>query len=270
VQLEGKMPANTKVVETQGRAAGSEGTLWDQEAHENSIRILVEEAKVNLCLRMMNDFKKWQYSAQYEATINQTLQTHDYNRVQLEQKCQQFEDSLGLLLWRSFMHVETLQLMDIPLLIDHISEVLTKSCEPGFDHGGKAKMQEHVVLRFFSSLMKHAENLNNGELLAKTRERNMVMMVTYMMISPPGNVNDVYASDIIAAVAEGFAALADNEDFQPQWQTFFGVGGDPAGDIGQFKQLEDKIVNPIIQENPARKKDLRPLLDLFNKMKRTS
>lgn len=40
------------------------------------------------------------------------------------QKCKAFEESLGLLLWRSFIHVETLQLMDIPLLIEHCAMVL--------------------------------------------------------------------------------------------------------------------------------------------------
>ena len=57
-----------------------------QESHENAIRILVEEAKVNLCLRtsavclhgelierMMSDFKKWQYSAEKQTTMDDAI-----------------------------------------------------------------------------------------------------------------------------------------------------------------------------------------------------
>merc|ERR1719506_1613722 len=56
-QLEMAKPQNMKVAEVQGRDNDSAGTLWDQEQHENAIRILVEEAKVNLCVRMMDDYK---------------------------------------------------------------------------------------------------------------------------------------------------------------------------------------------------------------------
>merc|ERR1719359_115477 len=95
VQLEGRMPANSKVSEAAGRNMDSDGTLWDQEAHENAIRILVEEAKVNLCLRMMTDYKKWQYvpTAKKES-MQAALKEFDYTSTQLEQKCDQFEASL--------------------------------------------------------------------------------------------------------------------------------------------------------------------------------
>merc|ERR1719330_1452104 len=80
VQLEGRMPTNVKVVEAAGRNKESEGTLWDQEAHENAIRILVEEAKVNLCLRMMNDYKQWCYSPSVkEDTLKQVKQAYEYS-----------------------------------------------------------------------------------------------------------------------------------------------------------------------------------------------
>mmetsp|Transcript_63315 Transcript_63315/g.151044 ORF Transcript_63315/g.151044 Transcript_63315/m.151044 type:complete len:324 (+) Transcript_63315:106-1077(+) len=265
VQLEGRMPANTKVNEAQGRNRDSEGTLWDQEAHENAIRILVEEAKVNLCLRMMNDFKKWQYDATGSRnTIQDALQTYDYNQTQLEQKCQQFEESLGLLLWRSFMHVETLQLMDIPLLVEHIVMILDEASQSGYDHSGKAKMQEHVVLHYFSSLMKHAEALNNSELLAKTKERCLVQKVTAYLLTTP-KISDCFAPDIVSSVAEGYAAMADNEDFRTTWQEFLTCAAEKA----TFLELESKLVLPLLEENPSRKKDLRPLTDFFRVVQRT-
>lgn len=268
VQLEGRMPGNTKVSEAQGRNKDSDGTLWDQEQHENAIRILVEEAKVNLCLRMMNDYKKWQYDAKVKHdTMQEAIHAYEYNEVQLEQKCQQFEDSLGQLLWRAFMHVETLQLMDISLLIEHCAVIFQGCKRLGFETVGNMRMQETVVLYYFSSLMKHAESLNNAELLAKSREFMLVRLATDHVLSHI----DEYSLDILSAVADGLATLVDNEDFATDWEQFF-LSEDGARDDGakiRFLELEEKVANAIITDSPERRRDLRPLLDFFRTVRRT-
>jgi hypothetical protein len=263
VQLEGRMPANTKVGEAHGRNKESEGTLWDQELHENAIRILVEEAKVNLCLRMMNDYKKWQYDArESQATISEVM--HQYDQLgrpmshgQLEQKCRQFEEALGSLLWRAFVHVETLQLMDIPLLIEHAAMVLTQAQQTS--EPPQPKMQEMVVLYYFSSLMKHAESLNNGELLAKAREFQLVSL----SVDHVQRFYAQYPMEMIQALAEGFSALSDNEDFRTEWKTFFQDqnGQLDREEMQRYMMLEGQLAGPIIEANPERKRDVRPLLD---------
>mmetsp|Transcript_19056 Transcript_19056/g.43263 ORF Transcript_19056/g.43263 Transcript_19056/m.43263 type:complete len:319 (+) Transcript_19056:57-1013(+) len=261
VQLEGKMPVNTKVAESFGRNKDSEGTLWDQEQHENAIRILVEEAKVNLCLRMMHDYKRWCYNAEEkQATIKTAKQAFEYSEAQLMQKCQQFEESLGLLLYRAFVHVETLQLMDIPLLIEHVSMVL-EACERAEPRAIDLKEQEMIIMYYYASLMKHAEALNNSELLAKAREFGLVHQATNHVLSHAKE----YSADLLHSVAEGFAALADNEDFRTNWQDFF--ADDKAKTT--FLQLEEHLSNKVIEDNPECKKEIRPLLDFFNTMKRS-
>merc|ERR1712066_58260 len=110
------------------------------------------------------------------------------------------------LLCRALVHVETLQLMDIPLLIEHIAYVLSKSGAGGADY---PQMQEAIVLFYFSSLMKHAEKLNNIELLARVCENHLVARVTTQILDivqsrPPGS----NMPEVAVAVAEGFAATA--------------------------------------------------------------
>jgi len=261
VMVEGRMPVNTKVSEAHGRNTDG-GTLWDQEAHENAIRILVEEAKVNLCLRLINDFKKWQYDPdQVKATMTSAQTSHNYPEVHLENATLQFEESLGLLLARAFTHVETLQLMDIPLLIEHVHLVLDHSSRLPDDPAARGtKHQETIVLYYYSSLMKHAEALNNGELLAKSRELQLVKMVTDHVLK-----NETALShDVITAIAEGMSALAYNEDFSSDWEPFFPSHEDKQN----FLLLEEKVANVVLASSPERKKDLRPLLDFFNKIKR--
>lgn len=269
VQLEGRMPVNSKVSEVQGRNADSEGTLWDQEQHENAIRILVEEAKVNLCLRMINDYKKWQYDAPSKrAAMVEAVQALETTESQLEQRCIQFEESLGVLLARAFTHVETLQLMDIPLLIEHCAMIFEGSKHVRPEILANTKMQETVVLYYFSSLMKHAEALNNAELLARTCELRLVQSAVNHVLT---NIDARHPLELIVAIAEGLAAMADNEDFRTDWERFF---VSPEGEVDReakecFLHLESKVINVVLKEFPERKKDLRPALDFFKVVQRS-
>lgn len=269
VQLESRMPANTKVSEAAGRNQDSEGTLWDQEAHENAIRILVEEAKVNLCLRMMTDYKRWQYDAvEKQRVMNEAMQMYEMNEMQLDQKCRMFEESLGVLLMKAFQHKETLQLMDIPMLIEHCVLIFSRAKDvPKPIDPSTAKTQEIIAPHYFSSLMKHAEELNNGELLAKARETNLIFYAARHAF------DETFSTmiDTLLVVAEGFAALADNEDFRTNFLTFF------VNEMGQMDQekkdtfvvhLQQRVVTPVLNAYPDKRRDLRPLLDFFKTLER--
>eukprot|EP00747_Dinoflagellata_sp_TGD_P162227 gnl/TRDRNA2_/TRDRNA2_179598_c0_seq1.p1 gnl/TRDRNA2_/TRDRNA2_179598_c0~~gnl/TRDRNA2_/TRDRNA2_179598_c0_seq1.p1 ORF type:complete len:325 (+),score=77.29 gnl/TRDRNA2_/TRDRNA2_179598_c0_seq1:83-1057(+) len=264
-QIEASVPANQKVSDSKGRNEDSAGTLWDQEQSENAIRILVEEAKVNLCLRMMNDYKKWAYNP---AERKMSLQQSEYSESQLNRKCVQFEEALGFLLSRSFMHVETLQLTDIPLLIEHCAMVFNACRQQGAATCSGIKSQETVVINYFSYLMKHAEQLNNSELLAKVKELNLIHLATDHILARAEDL----PWEIISTAADGLSALADNEDFQTNWESFFvDAAGHPDAELKRtFAQLEERVANLVLKENPDRKKSIRPLLDFFNTLRRST
>jgi hypothetical protein len=272
VQLEGRMPNNTKVSEAAGRNQDSDGTLWDQEAHENAIRILVEEAKVNLCLRMMSDYKKWQYDpAEKQRTMTEAMQTYDFNEVQMEQKCRMFEESLGVLLMKAFMHVETLQLMDIPMLIEHCCLVFQNAAMvPKPADGSAAKTQEYLVTWYFHSLMKHSEDLNNGELLANAREKNLIHLAAQHTLSHAGETQ----KEVLVTAMEAFAAMADNEDFRTIWTSFFVDPHTGAPDPARKAvfvgpgSLELTVCSEVLATYPDKRRELRPLLDFFRTVER--
>lgn len=265
IQLETRLPADAKVDEIHGRNRESEGTLWDQSSHENAIRILVEEAKVNLCLRMMNEFKIWQYDDGHRARTQEVVVAQGIaNEAQVSQKCKQFEESMGILLWRAFSHVETLQLIDIPLLIEHCALILVH-CERhrAESLGCQGKEQELFVMHYVASLFKHAEALNSVELLAKVRELNVLQLsVLHVLRHSQGE----YSLDASHDMALGLAALCDNEDFQTGWMDFFvDESGQQNNDLmNQFCQLKTVLVDPILAASPEKKRELRPLTDFFN------
>lgn len=271
-QLEVLKPADSKVTDLQGRN-DSGGTLWDQEQQENTIRILVEEAKVNLCVRMMNDYKQWQYS-QYSsgvdmvAAIREASKTLSLSESQIELKTTLFEESLGMLLARSFMHVETLQLTDIQLLIEHCVMVFEACKGDRADAASRnLKSQETLVLYYFSSLMKHAEALNKPELLGKTRDSGFIRLAVDHVLSRAAS----YPPEVLTVVCEGFVGLSDNEDFKTDWATFFTApdGSPDKESKSAFLTLEEILVEPLIKDTPDKKKDVRPLLDFFRTIQRT-
>jgi hypothetical protein len=269
VQLESRMPPNTKASEVCGRDPDTHGTLWDQEAHENAIRILVEEAKVNLCLRMMSDYKRWQYNSSERArTMQEAMGAFNMSETSLDNKCRMFEESLGILLMKAFQHKETLQLMDIPLLIEHCCVVFSRASQvPTPVDIATAKTQEILVPYYFSSLMKHSEDLNNEELLARARETNLIFLAAQHLCS------EMYTTlpEVLLVGAEGFAALADNEDFRTNWPTFF-MNEANTIDVAKREsfvvQLNSLVVEPVLKIHPDKRRDLRPLLDLFRLLER--
>merc|ERR1711982_18879 len=108
-----------------------------------------------------------------------------------------------------------MQLMDIPLLIEHCYLVLDH-CEKLRKENleSSPKEQELLVIYYVASLFRHAEALNNAELLAKSRECKLLHLVTSHVLA---HVTE-YPEDVSLDMATGLAALADNEDFRNEWQ----------------------------------------------------
>uniref|UniRef100_A0A6U6J8M2 Uncharacterized protein n=1 Tax=Zooxanthella nutricula TaxID=1333877 RepID=A0A6U6J8M2_9DINO len=251
-----------------GRDSASAGTLWDQGTSETAVRTLVEEAKVSLCLRMMHDFKAWDFDQRERAeTLARAMQAHDLHEARAEQACRSFEQSLGVLLWRAFAHVETLQLTDIPLLIEHCALVLDH-CDRHVDTNLDAtvSLQDTIVLFYVSSLFTHAEALNNSEVLRRTRDSALLpLLVSHIR----RHAKLRYPPELAFDVAKGLAALCDNEDFHTEFSTFFDGSFDP-DQVRAFLELEDSLVAPLLEADKDRevRKVLRPLTDFLSKLRK--
>eukprot|EP00932_Pfiesteria_piscicida_P018043 SRR837773.4913.p2 GENE.SRR837773.4913~~SRR837773.4913.p2 ORF type:complete len:188 (-),score=88.03 SRR837773.4913:73-558(-) len=157
--------------------------------------------------------------------------------------------------------------MDVPLLIEHVSFILDHCDRVRRENlDCSSKDQEIMVLHYFASLMKHSESLNNPELLARSRELRLLKLVTSHVLS---HAASEYREETSVEVAQGLAALADNEDFRTTWETFFldDSGGLDTQQCDAFLQLQD-FVAPILEKYPDKKRELRPLTDFFNTVRR--
>ena len=74
---------------------------------------------------------------------------------------------------------------------------------------------------------------------------------------------DDYALDFLGVAVEGFAKLADNEDFQVDYKNFF----QNPEQRKKFLELE-AVYGTILERYPEKRSELRPLSDFFKKLKK--
>ena len=104
-----------------------DGTLW--EGDELTVRFLLEEGKLNLCLRLMHDFCRAVAAMQPPSDAYASFLAERAAAAELpdadamQQKLLTFEQAMGVLLRCAFEHVEAVQTTDLPELCDHAGEV---------------------------------------------------------------------------------------------------------------------------------------------------
>lgn len=92
-EMEGNLPQSKK-----------EATLWETE--EQAVRFILEDAKLNLLLRSMVEYKE------YQRRKSSSLEgLDDKSRIK---ECDDFEIGLGGVLRACWLHVEGIQVTDLP------------------------------------------------------------------------------------------------------------------------------------------------------------
>jgi hypothetical protein len=162
------------------------------------------------------------------------------------------------------MHVEALQLTDISETIDHIKVVLEHASADNLTTVPiNLKLQETVVIYYFCCLMKFIEKLNTSAILSKLHECKLLLLISRQVVRMVNTDETVLASPLPITICEGLARLADCEDFQTCWKSYF----DPET-LDQFYKFEAVIFIPTLAANPERKIQLRALADLFCRLNR--
>merc|ERR1719150_2843064 len=114
---------DTKLVDLMGRK--TDGTLWDQENDQLAVKILIEEGKINLCLRLLHEFKEMcPITPAKAASIRREVGKKKINDKVVMLRVDQFEKGIGIILHFSFQHEEVLQILDTSVLIQNIAVVL--------------------------------------------------------------------------------------------------------------------------------------------------
>jgi len=104
----------------------SEQTLWDEEQTQSVVRILLEEGKLNLLLRLLSNFKGMQQREDFKVAMEIQCNRRKMRMSSLQQLCSIYEHSLGVLLFFCISRIESLQILDSEHLVEHIESMLTR------------------------------------------------------------------------------------------------------------------------------------------------
>jgi|EP00670_Eutreptiella_braarudii_P002455 hypothetical protein len=155
--------ASVAMMEEKDSAKKEGGSIWERD--ELCVRYIIEEGKINMLMRTMNDFKKYQYQAMKEGAKEEDGKV----------STKVFEQSLGILLKCAFTAVEALQTLDVTNMIEHIAMVLKHALESYEFTPGDISCQEFLVVRYLELIFKKLESLNNEETIMKQIECNEVV-----------------------------------------------------------------------------------------------
>ena len=253
------MEASFKPPEESGETLGKNavGTLWDTSKKVDTLRVLVEEAKVNICIRLLKEFRDWSLSQRKNADIESCAVRHSRARQDIELKLDQFEFDLGLLLRRLFEYVEAIQLADMPLLLEYIARVLA-SIVP--ESGTQLELrQESQVFTYLKYIFRNLDQMNEQQVLHWLAE----FTLTATLFRIVTDLHQCFTAAVRAEILEAVSALAESELFLSRKDTFIPPEAKP-----KLVKIRNEYIRDMIVETPEKRSVLRPLLELIDRLER--
>lgn len=147
-------------------SAKKEGSIWERD--ELCVRYIIEEGKINMLMRGMNEFKVFHYNALKEGTAKD-----EDSRVRMKL----FEQSLGILLKCTLTAVEALQTLDLTSLIQHIAMVLRYAVETSDFALTDYNVQELLVISYLELTLRKVEHLNEDSVMSQLQNNDIVPLV---------------------------------------------------------------------------------------------
>mmetsp|Transcript_8399 Transcript_8399/g.20908 ORF Transcript_8399/g.20908 Transcript_8399/m.20908 type:complete len:298 (+) Transcript_8399:194-1087(+) len=237
-------------------------TLWER--NELTIRYLLEEGKLNLCLRLMIDFKSMQRKEMFAdalAAAKAAEPQHAFDDLPtIKVKAALYEQCLGVLLSCAFHSVESLQTLDMPSLFEHMGQTLEFSLShsemprsPDAD-----RRQEILSLHYLAAMFDKIERLQEDRIMDLIMEHK----VTELVIKNVTLYHTFYSPNTKKQAALAMSGIMSTEAFKSSPHTFV-----PSLEVK--KELVELDANFLKDEFPdyAAKKQIRPLLDTIGKFK---
>ena len=148
--------ANVSDMESKLAGAKDDKTLWETE--EQALRFLLEDGKLNLCMRNMIEYKHHQRLSRAEGYHGGILET--------SVQCDKFEKGLGVVLRNAWNHVEAIQTTDLYALMIHVAEVLQSSLNHADIMEGYCnkedlhQRQEVLIYWYLNCILIHVDNIH--------------------------------------------------------------------------------------------------------------
>uniref|UniRef100_A0A0G4GJC2 Uncharacterized protein n=1 Tax=Chromera velia CCMP2878 TaxID=1169474 RepID=A0A0G4GJC2_9ALVE len=251
------------------------GTLWDQETktQEEVIKIVVEEAKANLCLRLLSDLKSWQRTHGEEAFVSEASKEMHKSKEETAELLRSFEENLGLILSKCLSYVEALQLCELPALFKHASVVFSHTQEDKRRAEALAKdrrqlrSQEFAALLYISKVFEHVEELNDTQIVQQIIDMDLLRLFGYqvlLFVSPDRPLKPTVALPLL----KGLEGLLASEEFRTHSQPGGAFSAEEVTDV--LLRLHSEVAVPLVQSDRSMKGKTRQLGDFALRHKKRS
>ncbi len=185
-------------------------TLWDRD--ELAVRFLLEEGKLNLCLRLLSEYQEFVQRPRLDDVIRDATITDPkgqgsaMSESAIRSTLDDFEFYMGLLLSCALRAPEAVQTMDISLLVGHIASV--------FKHGifspsllsapDISRKQLSVCFLYLRELFKYADEHSGDRIMQLIQQHevgNCMVTVLNGAVSWPKNILAVACSCLSALMS---------------------------------------------------------------------
>jgi len=234
-----------------------EGTLW--EGDQLTIRFLLEEGKLNLCLRLMAGWK--QYSSTQPVTTPEWLEARARDLQGeiagadvLRTRLLTFEQSLGTLLRCALEHVEAVQTTDLSELFEHCTQVLVNAGNPDAAILSYDRTQESLVPIYMNSVMKRADALGEERIMQLIKDHALVAKLVHHLHTHHAKLKP----EERLGGTQALAYIFDSEEFPMSRNEY--LPQEAKTELLDFKKL---FLDAVIEGAPETRKTLRPLLDVI-------
>ena len=168
-------------------------------------------------------------------------------------------------LWR--LYADCFPRIDIPALVDHISEVITFSVATPTHVEQHAEdlhqRQELLVFVYLTGLLKSTNHIDESRILPFLREKH-IFPLTMQFVNLMVKVNGVSPSHLYAC-CESLSLIAESEDFGTHLSEYCDVRD--FDEVAQAMELVT-VCKEHFQSEPAHRTTLRPLMDALSKIRR--
>lgn len=228
-------------------SSSTETTLW--ECDELALRYILEDGKLNLCLRLL-------VNVQIYYRENQ-----DHLKPASLKLLSTCERGLGITLKNAWYHPEALQTTDLNTVLNYIHDVLKTPVPPHYlENPDEWKQSPAVmILYYFNGIVSRVSELDEGRVLAQVTELRLFVLVAKHL----QKYWRTLSRHELNLTLETFALLCGSEDFETHVERY--VDSDDDRDV--FVTLDEEMVRDFVS-TVSNKRKIRPFLDLLKQFRR--
>jgi hypothetical protein len=201
-----ELSKNTEI-EAKASTAGinKTGTLWDSDQSLDTLRVLVENQKVNTIICLLKDIKETARFVNFQDIINANAQRLHKSYEELIAKLDHFEFDLGLLLKRLFEHAEAIQTCDLGLVLEYIMLMLNSILENRGIPNHLELRQEGLIFNYIFGVFSFIEQLNEGQIVQWAKSSRLGLVLVDILV----NNFSIFPSVVQQKILESLGAIAD-------------------------------------------------------------